>query len=103
MRPLKATLSVPFGSLARVRVATVIVRVQRLACARLSLVVGATQLRPRRSPGAGVVIVICSFAGADSVKRKLVPRGIFLAEIAVSLVATRKRLLVRLAAVIAGG
>jgi len=58
MRPLKETLSAPLGSLARVSVPSVSVRVQRFACARLSLLVGASQLWPRRSPGAECVIAI---------------------------------------------
>src|SRR5438445_12130039 len=96
-------LSAPLGSFERVSVPTVSVRVQRLACARLSLAVGARQLWPWRRPGPERVILICSVAVADSVKRKVVPSGAFLAETAVSLFATRKRLLVSLAAVIAGG
>src|SRR5439155_10620511 len=110
MRPLKGTLSAPFGTFARVRVATVSVRVQRLACARLSLSVGARQLWACCSPGADRVIAICSFAAADSVKRKLVPSGFLLAEIAVGCFPTRKSLWVSLtalivsfAALIAGG
>src|SRR6266567_4654215 len=103
MRPLKGMLSAPLGSFERVSVPTVSVRVQCISCARLSLALGARQLRPWRRPGAERVILICSFATADSVKRNLVPSGAFLAETAVSLFATRKRLLVRLAALITGG
>ena len=101
--PAKETLSGPFGSLARVSVARVSVRVQCLACARVSCALGARQLLPWRSPAAVRVILILTVAAPDSVKRKLVPSGAFPAEIAVLALATRKRLLVMLAAVIAGG
>ncbi len=103
MRPLKGTLSAPSGSLARVSVPTVSVRVQCLACARLSLALGARQLWPWRNPAAERVIAICSLAAAERVKWTLVPLGVFPAEIAVTCLPTRKRLFVRLAAVIVGG
>jgi len=60
---------------ARVSVPSVSVRVQRLAWDRLNLVVGATQLRPRRSPLTERVIFIRTFAATDSLKRNLVPTG----------------------------
>src|SRR5271165_5922421 len=102
MRPLKETLSWPFGSLNRVSVPRVSVRVQCLACARSSVVLSARQLLPRRSPAAVRVILIFTVAVAESVKRKLVPSGVFPAEIAVLALAMRKRLLAMLAAVIVG-
>src|SRR5260221_14460587 len=89
--------SAPLGMFERVSVPRVSVRLQRLACARRSFAVGARQLRPRRRPAAERVILIWSFAAAESVKRKVVPRGVRLAEIAVLFLATRKGLLVRLA------
>ena len=69
----------------------------------MSCALGARQLLPWRSPAAVRVILILTVAAADSVKRKLVPSGAFPAEIAVLALATPKRLLVMLAAVIAGG
>ena len=96
-------MSAPAGSLARVSVTTASVRVQCLACARLSFALGARQLLPWRSPATARVILIFSLAGAESVKWKLVPSGAFPAEIAVLALATRKRLFLMLAAVIAGG
>jgi hypothetical protein len=103
MRPLKAMRPAPVRSDERANVPTVSVRLQRLACARLSLAVGARQLRPRRRPGAKRVNAICIFAAAESVKWKLVPTGIFLAEIAVFFRPTRKRLFVMLAELSTGG
>ena len=103
MRPLNGTRSILAGSSERLSFAIVIVRVQRLACARLSFALGALQLWPWRSPEAVLVSVIWSFAVADSVKRKLVPSGCFLAEIAGACFVTRKRLWVRLTAVSVGG
>lgn len=64
---------------------------------RCNATVAAAQSRAER------VIATCTFAAAESVKRNVVPSGAFLAETTVSLLATRKRLLVRLAAVTAGG
>src|SRR5271156_6273933 len=103
MRPVRETLSRPFGSLARTSVPRVSVSAQCLACASLSFAFGARQLLPWRSPAALRVILIFTVAAADNVKRKLVPSGAFPAEIAVLALATRKRPLVMLAAVIAGG
>ena len=48
------------------------------------------------------MIRICTLAAVDSVKRKLVPSGAFLAEIAVLGLATRKRRFVSFAPEIAG-
>ena len=74
-----------------------------MACGRLRLGLDGRQRWPLRSPDVERVIVICSRAAADRVKRKLVPRGAALAEIAVALGATRKRLLLNRAFVITGG
>src|SRR5271154_3902705 len=103
MRPLKATLSVPARSRARVSVPTRCVRTQRLECLRLSEALGARQRLPLRSPAAERSSTICSLASRESVKRKLVPCGtLTLAEIAVARLDTRKREWLKRAAVIVG-
>jgi hypothetical protein len=63
--------------------------------------VGATHLRPLRTPATDLVIAIRRLADAESVKRNAVPSGAF-AEIAVDREATRKRWADRLAPLIAG-
>src|ERR1700749_2707296 len=105
MRPLKGTLSAPSLSCARVSAPTVTVRVQRGACRRLSLGVGAAQRPALRRPGAGRVKTIRPLAASLSVKPKLVPNGGLwraLADTAVGCLATRKRLCVRWAPVSRG-
>ena len=82
----------------RVSVPATSVRVHFLACARLSLALGATHLRPCRSPLAVRVKMIRTLAAAESLKRKVVPIGARRADTAVAFLPTRKRLLVSLAA-----